>query len=76
VEEQLEENGYTRERLDCAVANTEWQSKFPLYKIINGDHADLIIGPSLPNLMKMRLEEEEGLENVPFRGKMDAGTSM
>jgi hypothetical protein len=40
-----------------------------------GDRTDLIIGPSLPNLMKMRLEEEEeGPENIPFRGKMDAGT--
>ena len=35
-------DGYTRERLDRAVANMEWRCLFPLHKIINGDqrHSD------------------------------------
>lgn len=34
--------GYTRERLDRAVANVGWRCMFPLHKIINGDprHSD------------------------------------
>jgi hypothetical protein len=34
--------GYTRERLDRAVANVGWRCMFPLYRIINGDpcHSD------------------------------------
>lgn len=34
--------GYTRERLDRAVANVGWRCLFPLYKIIKGDprHSD------------------------------------
>uniref|UniRef100_A0A8R7JXL8 Reverse transcriptase domain-containing protein n=1 Tax=Triticum urartu TaxID=4572 RepID=A0A8R7JXL8_TRIUA len=34
--------GYTRERLDRAVANAGWRGLFPLHKIINGDprHSD------------------------------------
>uniref|UniRef100_A0A8R7PKG3 Endonuclease/exonuclease/phosphatase domain-containing protein n=1 Tax=Triticum urartu TaxID=4572 RepID=A0A8R7PKG3_TRIUA len=34
--------GYTRERLDRAVANANWRCLFPLHKIINGDprHSD------------------------------------
>lgn len=33
---------YVKERLDHAVANSMWRSKFPLVKVINGDprHSD------------------------------------
>ena len=30
-------HGYTRERLDRAVANVNWRCMFPLYRVINGD---------------------------------------
>jgi hypothetical protein len=41
---------YTKERLDRAVANSEWRARFPLVRVINGeprhsDHQPIIIEP-------------------------------
>ncbi|KAE8804478.1 retrotransposon unclassified [Hordeum vulgare] len=42
MESLKKSKGYTRERLDRAVACNHWRGVFPLYKVINGDprHSD------------------------------------
>ena len=45
---------YIRERLDRAVANKDWTSRFPLYHIINGeprhsDHRPVIVDTDPPS---------------------------
>lgn len=46
---------YIRERLDRAVANKDWMSRFPLYHIINGeprhsDHRSVIVNTDPPRV--------------------------
>ena len=59
-----EAEGYIRERLDRAVANTSWKVKFPVWKVINdeqrhSDHRPVIILTEKPPWRQKKQGESE-----------------
>lgn len=63
-------DNYIRERLDRAVANSEWCAHFPVFRVINGEHRHL---DHRPVIICTDEEIDHGTRQGPSVFRFEAG---